>query len=146
MRYGFVLPGGTPAEQLEQAVLADQHGWDAVFVYETHYSVDAWTQLAAIAQRTTHVKLGTMLTPLPGAARGSSPARSSHSISSRMVAPFSPWAPAPSTTRSAARVRSTTCALEPSGWTKALMSSRGSGGSARVQRHALPGRSAGTGR
>ncbi len=65
MRYGFVLPGGTAAEQLEQAVLADQAGWDGVFVWEAAYGVDAWTLLAAMAQRTTRVRLGTMLTPLP---------------------------------------------------------------------------------
>ena len=65
MRYGFVLPGGTATQQLEQAVLADEAGWDGVFVWEAAYGVDAWTLLAAMAQRTTRVRLGTMLTPLP---------------------------------------------------------------------------------
>jgi hypothetical protein len=65
MQYGFVLPGGTAAEQLEQAVLAEQAGWDGVFVWEAAYGVDAWTLLAAMAQRTTRLRLGTMLTPLP---------------------------------------------------------------------------------
>ncbi|MHB8575598.1 MAG: LLM class flavin-dependent oxidoreductase [Dehalococcoidia bacterium] len=65
MRYGFILPGGTATEQLEQAVLAEASGWDGVFVWEAAYGVDAWTLLAAIAQRTTRVRLGTMLTPLP---------------------------------------------------------------------------------
>src|SRR5919112_3792916 len=65
MRYGFVLPGGTATEQLEQAVLADRAGWDGVFVWEAAYGVDAWTLLAAMAQRTTRLRLGTMLTPLP---------------------------------------------------------------------------------
>ena len=65
MRYGFVLPGGTAAEQLEQAVLADQAGWDGVFVWEAAYGVDAWALLAAMAVSTTRVRLGTMLTPLP---------------------------------------------------------------------------------
>jgi alkanesulfonate monooxygenase SsuD/methylene tetrahydromethanopterin reductase-like flavin-dependent oxidoreductase (luciferase family) len=65
MRYGFILPGGTAAEQLEQAVLADQCGWDGVFVWEAAYGIDAWTLLAAMAQRTTRVRLGTLLTPLP---------------------------------------------------------------------------------
>ena len=64
MQYGFVLPGGTATEQLEQAVIADEAGWDGVFVWEAAYGVDAWTLLAAMAQRTQHVRLGTMLTPL----------------------------------------------------------------------------------
>jgi hypothetical protein len=65
MRYGCVLPGGSATEQLELAVLADQAGWDGVFVWEAAYGVDAWTLLAAMAQRTGRVRLGTMLTPLP---------------------------------------------------------------------------------
>src|SRR5438105_7449686 len=65
MRYGFVLPGGTATEQLELGVLADQAGWDGLFIYEVAFGVDPWTTLAAIAARTTHVRLGTLLTPLP---------------------------------------------------------------------------------
>ena len=65
MRIGVVLPGGDAAEQLEQAMLAEQAGWDGVFVWEAGYGVDAWTLLAAIAARTSRVRLGTMLTPLP---------------------------------------------------------------------------------
>lgn len=65
MRYGFVLPGGTATEQLELAVLAEQTGWDGVFVWEGAYGVDAWSLLSAMAVRTTRVRLGTMLTPLP---------------------------------------------------------------------------------
>src|SRR5438093_7320627 len=65
MRYGFVLPGGTAAEQLEQAILADESGWDGVFVWEAAYGVDAWALLAAMAERTERIRLGTMLTPLP---------------------------------------------------------------------------------
>ncbi|HEX9338132.1 MAG TPA: LLM class flavin-dependent oxidoreductase [Pseudonocardiaceae bacterium] len=65
MRYGVVLPGGSATEQLAQAVLADQAGWDGVFVWEAAYGVDAWTLLAAMATATDRVALGTMLTPLP---------------------------------------------------------------------------------
>ncbi len=65
MRTGVILPGGTATEQLEQAVLAERAGWDGVFVWEAAYGVDAWTLLAAIATRTTRVRLGTLLTPLP---------------------------------------------------------------------------------
>jgi alkanesulfonate monooxygenase SsuD/methylene tetrahydromethanopterin reductase-like flavin-dependent oxidoreductase (luciferase family) len=65
MRYGVVLPGGTPIEQLDQAVLAERAGWDGVFVWEAAYGVDAWSLLAAMAVRTSRVRLGTLLTPLP---------------------------------------------------------------------------------
>jgi len=65
MRYGVVLPGGTPAQQLDQALLAERAGWDGVFVWEAAYGVDAWALLAAMAVRTARVRLGTMLTPLP---------------------------------------------------------------------------------
>jgi len=65
MKFGVVLPGGTAPQQLEQAILAEDSGWDGVFVWEAAYGVDAWTLLAAMAARTSRVKLGTMLTPLP---------------------------------------------------------------------------------
>src|SRR5260370_31325362 len=65
IRAGVVLPGGTANQQLEQAVAAEQAGWDGVFVWEAAYGVDAWSLLAAMAARTSRVRLGTMLTPLP---------------------------------------------------------------------------------
>ncbi|HEX5204973.1 LLM class flavin-dependent oxidoreductase [Paractinoplanes rhizophilus] len=65
LRFGVILPGGTAREQLDLAVLAEQAGWDGVFVWEAAYGVDAWSLLAAMAARTTRVRLGTMLTPLP---------------------------------------------------------------------------------
>jgi alkanesulfonate monooxygenase SsuD/methylene tetrahydromethanopterin reductase-like flavin-dependent oxidoreductase (luciferase family) len=65
VRYGVILPGGTGPEQLEQAKLADEHGWDGVFVWEAAYGVDAWTLLGAMAAATRTVRLGTLLTPLP---------------------------------------------------------------------------------
>ena len=64
-RTGIILPGSTAPQQLEQAVLAEQAGWDAVFVWEAAYGVDAWALLGAMAARTSTVVLGTMLTPLP---------------------------------------------------------------------------------
>ncbi len=63
--YGAVLPGGSATQQLELGLLAEQAGWDAVFTWETAYGVDPWSVLAATAVRTSRVRLGTMLTPLP---------------------------------------------------------------------------------
>jgi alkanesulfonate monooxygenase SsuD/methylene tetrahydromethanopterin reductase-like flavin-dependent oxidoreductase (luciferase family) len=65
VQFGFVLPGGNATQQLELAILADQCGWDGVFVWEAAHGVDAWSLLAAMAVRTERVRLGTMLTPLP---------------------------------------------------------------------------------
>ncbi len=65
MKFGFVLPGGTATEQLELAVIAEESGWDGVFVWEAAYGVDPWTLLAAMAVKTQRIRLGTMLTPLP---------------------------------------------------------------------------------
>jgi alkanesulfonate monooxygenase SsuD/methylene tetrahydromethanopterin reductase-like flavin-dependent oxidoreductase (luciferase family) len=65
LRYGMVLPGGTAPEQLELAVLAEQAGWDGIFVWEANYGVDPWGLLSAMAARTSRIRLGTMLTPLP---------------------------------------------------------------------------------
>lgn len=65
MHYGVVLPGGTAPQQLELAITAELAGWDGVFVWEAAYGVDAWTLLGAIAVRTSTIRLGTMLTPLP---------------------------------------------------------------------------------
>lgn len=64
MRYGFVISHGTPAEQVEQAVLAERSGWDAVFVAESAWYWDAWSLLTAMAGRTSTIRLGTMLTPI----------------------------------------------------------------------------------
>src|SRR5262245_27503790 len=65
LRFGVILPGGTAREQLDLAVLAERAGWDGVFVWEAAYGVDAWSLLAAMAVRTSRVRLGTLLTPLP---------------------------------------------------------------------------------
>ncbi|ALR11571.1 monooxygenase [Mycobacteroides saopaulense] len=65
MRYGIVLTTGDAADVAELAALAEEVGWDAIFGWEPVWGVDAWVALTAAAMRTTRIKLGTMLTPLP---------------------------------------------------------------------------------
>ncbi len=65
MRYGFVMPFGDAAEVAEAAALAEDSGWDAIFVWEAVWGVDAWVSLTAAAMVTERIRLGTMLTPLP---------------------------------------------------------------------------------
>ncbi|MBF9316122.1 LLM class flavin-dependent oxidoreductase [Mycobacteroides chelonae] len=65
MQYGIVLTTGDAGDVAELAVLAEEAGWDAIFGWEPVWGVDAWVALTAAAMRTTRIKLGTMLTPLP---------------------------------------------------------------------------------
>jgi alkanesulfonate monooxygenase SsuD/methylene tetrahydromethanopterin reductase-like flavin-dependent oxidoreductase (luciferase family) len=76
MQYGLALPNGGPwgdARTLaELAQLAEDSGWDGVFledyiVWQSNQSIpthDPWIALAAIAMQTTRVRLGTQVTPL----------------------------------------------------------------------------------
>ena len=57
-------------DHLEEAVLAEELGFDCVWVSEHHFSPDAWnpspfTFLAAVAARTERVRLGTYVLLLP---------------------------------------------------------------------------------
>ena len=65
MHYGAVLTTGDAADVADLAVLAEESGWDAIFTWEPVWGVDAWIALTAAAMRTTTIRLGTMLTPLP---------------------------------------------------------------------------------
>ena len=65
MRYGFVMPFGDAAEIADAAALAERSGWDALFVWEAVWGVDAWVALTAAAMRTSTLRLGTLLTPVP---------------------------------------------------------------------------------
>lgn len=65
MRFGFVVPWGDAADVGDLAAAAEAHGWDGIFVWEPVWGVDAWVSLAVAATRTTRIRLGTMLTPLP---------------------------------------------------------------------------------
>jgi len=65
MKYGFVLPSGSAADAADLAAEAERAGWDGFFAWEPTWGVDAWVLLTAAAMRTTTIRLGTMVTPLP---------------------------------------------------------------------------------
>lgn len=52
------------AEQVgELAAVAEDNGWDGIFVWEPVWGVDSWVSLALAAVRTSKIRIGTMLTP-----------------------------------------------------------------------------------
>jgi alkanesulfonate monooxygenase SsuD/methylene tetrahydromethanopterin reductase-like flavin-dependent oxidoreductase (luciferase family) len=63
MNFGFVVPWADADEFAELAVVAEEHGWDGIFVWEPVWGVDAWISLALAAVRTGRIRIGTMLTP-----------------------------------------------------------------------------------
>ncbi len=65
MKFGFVYPIGDAKTIAEAAYLAEKSGWDAFYTWEPVWGIDAWIALTAAALRTTKIKLGTMLSPLP---------------------------------------------------------------------------------
>jgi len=65
MKYGFVMAYGDARDAAELAVIAEEHGWDGFFVWESIWGIDAWVMLGAAAMTTERIRLGTMLTPLP---------------------------------------------------------------------------------
>ena len=75
MRFGFILPTSEPKVCAELAALAENSGWDGVFIpdciaIETPTvpplpAFDPWVTLAAMAVATRRVRLGTMLTAVP---------------------------------------------------------------------------------
>ena len=71
MRYGFIITGGDPRAIVDLAVEVEAAGWDGVFYYDAMYLApdsevyDPWVVLAAIAERTSRLRIGSILTPLP---------------------------------------------------------------------------------
>jgi alkanesulfonate monooxygenase SsuD/methylene tetrahydromethanopterin reductase-like flavin-dependent oxidoreductase (luciferase family) len=64
VKFGFVIPYGDARTVADLAHEAEAVGWDAIFVWEPVWGIDAWICLTAAAMRTERIRLGTMLTPL----------------------------------------------------------------------------------
>jgi alkanesulfonate monooxygenase SsuD/methylene tetrahydromethanopterin reductase-like flavin-dependent oxidoreductase (luciferase family) len=64
-RAGVIISLATPREFVDLAVAAEDAGWDTILTWEAVWGQDAWVTLAAAAMRTSRIRLGTMLTPLP---------------------------------------------------------------------------------
>ena len=64
MKFGYVFPRADVFEAIKFAKAAEEAGWDAFFVWEPTYGIDAWVTLAAIAVETEKIRLGTLLSPL----------------------------------------------------------------------------------
>jgi alkanesulfonate monooxygenase SsuD/methylene tetrahydromethanopterin reductase-like flavin-dependent oxidoreductase (luciferase family) len=76
MKYALSLPNGRacghPAKLAEFARIAEESGWDAVFledyiIWQGHndaQTYDPWAALAAMAVSTKKIRLGTMVTPI----------------------------------------------------------------------------------
>ncbi len=63
MKFGFVVPWADADEIGELASVAEESGWDGLFVWEPVWGVDSWVSLGLAAVRTSKIRLGTMLTP-----------------------------------------------------------------------------------
>jgi alkanesulfonate monooxygenase SsuD/methylene tetrahydromethanopterin reductase-like flavin-dependent oxidoreductase (luciferase family) len=75
MRFGLDISSagawGRPDQIAELAALAEDHGWDGVFCEDYLAfpgglpTYDVWVTLGLVAQATTRLTIGTMVTPLP---------------------------------------------------------------------------------
>lgn len=76
MKHGLFLPPfgelAEPTRLVEVAVAAEAAGWDGLFLWDhvvyrepATPIADPWTVLAAVAQATDRLRIGTMVTPLP---------------------------------------------------------------------------------
>jgi alkanesulfonate monooxygenase SsuD/methylene tetrahydromethanopterin reductase-like flavin-dependent oxidoreductase (luciferase family) len=66
MKAGIVVNAGTPRELIDLAARAEDAGWDGVFTYDAieiagGEMYDPWTLLAAMAMRTSRVRLGAII-------------------------------------------------------------------------------------
>ncbi len=68
MHYGLIITTGDPGTVADLAAEAEAAGWDGVFYFDaiaigSMELYDPWVVLAAIAERTSRVRLGAIITP-----------------------------------------------------------------------------------
>ncbi|NOK60084.1 MAG: LLM class flavin-dependent oxidoreductase [Chloroflexi bacterium AL-W] len=64
MQYDFILPSGDVATAVALAQEAEAAGGDGFFMWNPMRGIDPWVALAAVAVKTEHIRLGTLITPL----------------------------------------------------------------------------------
>lgn len=65
MNYGIALPYTTPRVIARLSQLAEESGWDGVFLGDAIWCEDPMIGLAAAAMVTYRIRLGTLITPVP---------------------------------------------------------------------------------
>jgi alkanesulfonate monooxygenase SsuD/methylene tetrahydromethanopterin reductase-like flavin-dependent oxidoreductase (luciferase family) len=65
MKYGIALPYTNARTVAKLSQLAEESGWDGVFLGDAIWCEDPMIGLAAAAMVTSRVRLGTMITPVP---------------------------------------------------------------------------------
>ena len=65
MNYGIALPYATPRIVAKLSQVAEETGWDGVFLGDAIWCEDPMIGLAAAAMVTDKIRLGTMITPVP---------------------------------------------------------------------------------
>jgi alkanesulfonate monooxygenase SsuD/methylene tetrahydromethanopterin reductase-like flavin-dependent oxidoreductase (luciferase family) len=65
VKYGIAIPYGTARVAAELARMAEDAGWDGVFVGDAIWCEDPMIALAAAAMVTNRVRLGTLIIPMP---------------------------------------------------------------------------------
>jgi alkanesulfonate monooxygenase SsuD/methylene tetrahydromethanopterin reductase-like flavin-dependent oxidoreductase (luciferase family) len=65
MKFGLALPYGTPRMVANLSQLAEESGWDGIFLGDAIWAEDPMIGLAAAAMVTRRIRLGTMIVPAP---------------------------------------------------------------------------------
>lgn len=65
MKFGLALPYVSARKVAQLSTLAEESGWDGCFLGDAIWCEDPMIGLAAAAMTTHHIRLGTMITPMP---------------------------------------------------------------------------------